>query len=91
MSSTLQCTSWWVCAFELAFMILIVLPLFETCPNIDQNFTINVNLTTNEKYFNLSRSDNNRLKMLEDHVTKHSLRDQPHSMCKVCTRILEGK
>ena len=32
-----------------------------------------------------------RLRMLEDHVTKHSLRSEPHAMCSVCTRILEGK
>ena len=37
------------------------------------------------------RSETMRLRMLEDHVTKHSLRSQPHTMCRVCTRILEGK
>ena len=37
------------------------------------------------------RNESLRLRMLEDHVTKHSLRSEPHSMCKVCTRILEGK
>ena len=36
-------------------------------------------------------SDKMRLALLEDHLTKHSLRDQPHTMCVVCTRILEGK
>ena len=38
----------------------------------------------------LHSQDKARLKMLEDHVTKHSLRSQPHTMCSVCTRILEG-
>ena len=37
-----------------------------------------------------SSKDKARLKLLEDHVTKHSLRQKPHSMCAVCTRILEG-
>ena len=37
------------------------------------------------------RSEAMRLRMLEDHVTKHSLRSEPHTMCSVCTRILEGK
>ena len=37
------------------------------------------------------RSETMRLRMLEDHVTKHSLRSEPHTMCRVCTRILEGK
>ena len=37
------------------------------------------------------RSEAMRLRMLEDHVTKHSLRSEPHTMCRVCTRILEGK
>ena len=37
-----------------------------------------------------SRQDKARLKLLEDHVTKHSLRMEPHAMCSVCTRILEG-
>ena len=39
----------------------------------------------------LIRSEAMRLRMLEDHVTKHSLRSAPHAMCGVCTRILEGK
>ena len=38
----------------------------------------------------LASQDKARLKMLEDHVTKHSLRSKPHTMCAVCTRILEG-
>ena len=37
-----------------------------------------------------SSQDKARLKLLEDHVTKHSLRMKPHTMCAVCTRILEG-
>ena len=37
-----------------------------------------------------SSQDKARLKLLEDHVTKHSLRMKPHTMCSVCTRILEG-
>ena len=39
----------------------------------------------------LHSQDKARLKMLEDHVTKHSLRSEPHTMCAVCTRILEGR
>jgi len=36
-------------------------------------------------------SDNLRLRMLEDHLKKHSLRLSSHAMCMVCTRILEGQ
>jgi len=36
-------------------------------------------------------SDSLRLKMLEDHLKKHSLRLSSHAMCMVCTRILEGQ
>ena len=41
--------------------------------------------------FSLDCSDNLRLRMLEDHLKKHSLRLSSHAMCMVCTRILEGQ
>jgi len=50
-----------------------------------------IRMVTGKSYISESRSSDNRLKLLEDHVTKHSMKSKPHSFCLVCKKILEGK
>ena len=46
----------------------------------------------NIEYSNLIiHSDKLRLRLLEDHLKKHSLRDESHALCVVCRKILEGE